>query len=513
MHPSQHARSSPDRPAYIMAGSGTVVSYGQLEERSLRCAQLLRGLGLGIGDTVAICMDNNPRYFELCWAAQRSGLYFTAISSKLTAPEVEYIVRDSGARALFLSVSQRAIAAELVTTLREDVELFSVDGSLDGYRDYETTCGRFPPTPVMDQTSGADFLYSSGTTGRPKGIRIPLSGEPIDSPTPLLAVVSTLYGFSPDTVYLSPAPLYHAAPLRFCMSVQRLGGTCIVMERFDPVWALELIEQYRVTHSQWVPTMFVRMLKLPAAERSRFDLSSHQVAIHAAAPCPRQVKQEMIAWWGPIVHEYYAGSEGNGLCAITSQEWLAHEGSVGRPVFGVPHILDEEQRELPPGQEGVIYFSDGVEFHYHNDPERTAASRNDRGWTTLGDIGYLDGDGYLYLTDRKANMIISGGVNIYPRETEDLLVTHPKVFDVAVFGVPDAEFGESVKAVVQPADMAEAGEELERELIEFCRARLSHVKCPKSIDFEAELPRHPTGKLYKRLLRDRYWGGHESRIV
>jgi len=513
MHPSLHARTNPDKPAYIMAGSGTVVSYGQLEERSRRCAQLLRGLGLVVGDTVAICMDNNPRYYELCWAAQRSGLYYTCISNRLTAPEAEYIVRDSGARALFLSVSQRGIAGELAAALGDRVELFSVDGSINGYRDYESTRERFPAEPVADETAGADMLYSSGTTGRPKGIRVALSGLPIDAPTPLMQIIAGYYGFTADGIYLSPAPLYHAAPLRFSMTMQRCGGTVIVMEKFDPEWALALIEQYRVTHSQWVPTMFVRMLKLPEAARRRHDLSSHRLAIHAAAPCPRQVKHAMVDWWGPIVHEYYAGSEGNGLCAISSEEWLTHEGSVGRPVFGVPHILDSEGRELPPGQEGVIYFSDGVEFVYHNDPAKTAESRSARGWTTLGDIGYLDADGYLYLTDRKANMIISGGVNIYPQETENLLVTHPRVMDVAVFGVPDEEFGEAVKAVVQPMDMAEAGPELEQELIAFCRAHLSHIKCPKSIDFEAELPRHATGKLYKRLLRDRYWSGHESRIV
>jgi acyl-CoA synthetase (AMP-forming)/AMP-acid ligase II len=513
MHPCHHARTTPDKPAFVMAGSGTVVTYAELEQRSLRCAQLLRGLGVNVGDGIAICMDNNPRYFELCWAAQRTGLYYTAISSKLTAPEVEYIVRDSGARVLFLSVALRGIAAELAALLGGSVELFSVDGSIDGYRDYETTVARFPAQAVPDEISGQDFLYSSGTTGRPKGVRIALKNEAIDAGTPLSMLTQLLYGFGQDTVYLSPAPLYHAAPLRFCMQVQRFGGTCVVMEKFDPEWALALIEQYRVTHSQWVPTMFVRMLKLPEAARRAHDLSSHRVAIHAAAPCPKPVKREMIAWWGAIIHEYYAGSEGNGFCAIDSTQWLAHEGSVGVPILGVPHILDDEGNERPRGEEGTIYFSDGPEFQYHNDPGKTAASRNAQGWSTLGDIGYLDAEGYLYLTDRKANMIISGGVNIYPQEAENLLVTHPKVVDVAVFGVPDELFGEAVKAVVQPVDMREAGPALEQELVEFCRAQLSHIKCPKSVDFEAELPRHPTGKLYKRLLRDRYWTGHESRIV
>ena len=513
MHPCEHARINPDKPAYIMAGSGTVVSYGQLEERSQRCAQMLRGLGLASGDVIAICMDNNPRYFELCWAAQRSGLYYTCISNRLTAAEVEYIVRDSGARVLFLSVSQRGMANELERALGTELELFSVDGSINGYRDYESTRERFPAQALGDETSGADMLYSSGTTGRPKGIKIALSGLPITAPSPLLALLTGLYGFASDSIYLSPAPLYHAAPLRYCMTIQRVGGTCIVMERFDPRWALALIEQFRVTHSQWVPTMFVRMLKLDPAERMVHDLSSHRVAIHAAAPCPRQVKRQMINWWGPIINEYYAGSEGNGFCAINSAEWLANEGSVGRPIFGVPHILDEEGRELPPGQEGVIYFSDGVDFVYHNDPVRTAEGRNEKGWTTLGDIGYLSETGFLYLTDRKTNMIISGGVNIYPQETENLLVTHSKVMDVAVFGIPDEEFGEAVKAVVQPLDMSQAGAALEQELIAFCREHLAHIKCPKSVDFEAELPRQATGKLYKRLLRERYWIGKESSII
>jgi acyl-CoA synthetase (AMP-forming)/AMP-acid ligase II len=287
------------------------------------------------------------------------------------------------------------------------------------------------------------------------------------------------------------------------------------MERFDADWCLELIEQYRVTHAQFVPTMFVRMLKLPEADRLRHDVSSLQVAIHAAAPCPVQVKQQMIEWWGEVIYEYYAGTEGNGFCAISPQEWLTHPGSVGRPLLGEIHICDDDGKELPTGQAGTIYFSGGGDFEYYNDPDKTADSRHpkDKGWSTLGDMGYLDEEGYLYLTDRKTFMIISGGVNIYPQEIENLLVTHPKVTDVAVFGVPNEEFGEEVKGVVQPADMGEAGPALAEELIFFCREHLSHVKCPRSIDFLEELPRHPTGKLYKRLLRDKYWQGHDSRIL
>ena len=512
MHPSVHARSQPDKAAYIMAGSGTVVSYGQLEERSRRCAQLLRGLGLMAGDTIAICMDNNPRYFELCWAAQRSGLYYTCVSNRLTAPEVEYIVRDSGARVLFLSVSQRAIAAELAHSLG-DIERFSVDGSINGYLDYESTRERFPAEPVADETAGADMLYSSGTTGRPKGIRVALSGMPPDAPSPLLHIIGGYYGFGEDTVYLSPAPLYHAAPLRFCMTVQRCGGTVIVMENFDPEWALALIEQYRVTHSQWVPTMFVRMLKLPEEARARHDLSSHRVAIHAAAPCPRQVKRAMIEWWGPIVHEYYAGSEGNGLCAINSADWLAHEGSVGRPVFGVPHILDDEGRELPPGQEGTIYFSDGVEFVYHNDPAKTAREPQ-RARLDHARRHRLPRRGRLPVPDRPQ------GQHDHLGRREHL----PAGGREPAGHAPEGDGRGGVRRARRGIRRGgEGGGAAGRHARGGPRARAGtdrllprtprHIKCPHSVDFEPELPRHPTGKLYKRLLRDRYWTGHESRIV
>ena len=357
------------------------------------------------------------------------------------------------------------------------------------------------------------MLYSSGTTGRPKGIKIPLSGEPIDTTNALIGLTQFLYDFNENMVYLSPAPLYHAAPLRYCMTVQKFGGTVVVMEKFEPEDALELIERHKITHSQWVPTMFVRMLKLPPETRAQHDVSSLKVAIHAAAPCPIPIKQEMMDWWGPVIYEYYAGTEGNGFCAISPEEWLARPGSVGKALLGEIHILDEDGTEQPPGEPGTIYFANGPVFEYHNAPDKTAESRNASGWSTLGDIGYVDEEGYLFLTDRKAHMIISGGVNIYPQEIENLLITHPKVADVAVFGVPNEDFGEEVKAVVQPIDMADAGSDLEAELIAFCRAELSSVKCPRSVDFMAELPRHPTGKLYKRLLRDQYWGNRDSKIV
>jgi long-chain acyl-CoA synthetase len=512
MYPGKLAKETPDKPAYVMASSGETVTYQQLDERSNRCAQLLRSCGLRPGDSIALCLENHPRLFEITWAAQRAGLYYTPISSRLTAPEIEYIVGDCSAKVFFTSTQKREIAGELAARL-PGVRRFSLDGDLPGYDSYERAVAGRPAEPVADETEGQDMLYSSGTTGRPKGVKFPLTGQPAGTPPALLQLMTYLYGASAETVYLSPAPLYHAAPLRFCMALHRLGATTVVMEKFDPIEYLRHVERYRVTHSQLVPTMFVHMLKLPEEERRRCDLSSLKVVIHAAAPCPIPVKEEMIAWWGPVIYEYYAGTEGNGFTAISSEEWLAHKGSVGRPLLGEVHILDEEGNELPPGQVGAIYFAGGATFEYHNDPQKTAQSRNPKGWSTLGDVGYVDREGYLYLTDRKSYMIISGGVNIYPQEAENLLVTHPKVADVAVFGVPNPDLGEEVKAVVQPIRMTDAGPELERELIEFCQRQLAKYKCPRSIDFEAELPRHPTGKLYKRLLRDRYWKGHGTSIV
>ncbi|MEG9861707.1 MAG: AMP-binding protein [Parvularculales bacterium] len=519
MHPSIHARTAPDKPAYIMAGSGEVITYKQLDERSNQLAQLFRDRGLKPGDHMALFMENNARFMEICWAAQRSGLYYTAISSRLTAGEAGYIVGDCGAKLFITSTAMMPMAEEL-PPLMSGVEHFLAvtsrtgDSTPKGFEAYEPARDAMPGTPIADQMRGAAMLYSSGTTGRPKGVKHPITGEAIDEPSILINLVSLLYGLNDETVYLSPAPLYHAAPLAFSMSLQHLGATCVVMEQFDPEEALKLIERYKVTASQWVPTMFVRMLKMPEEVRTRYDLSSHQCAIHAAAPCPPPIKRQMIDWWGPIINEYYAGTEGNGFCAINSEEWLAHEGSVGKALNAIVHICaDDSGEELPVGEQGVIYFESETEFEYHNSPEKTAESRHPKGWTTLGDIGRVDEDGYLYLTDRKAYMIISGGVNIYPQEAENVMITHEAVTDVAVIGVPNDDFGEEVKAVVQPADWSQAGPDLEAELIDYCKQSLSAIKCPRSIDFEKELPRHATGKLYKRLIRDRYWGKHDSKIV
>jgi long-chain acyl-CoA synthetase len=513
MHPGAHAATSPDKPAYVMAASGETVTYRDLDAGSNRFAHVLRDTGLALRDGMALCLENHPRYYEIVWGAQRSGLYYTAASTRLTPGELEYILNDCGAKVFVTSHAMAPLAEAVRDRVPGVVRRLMVGGTIPGYESYEAAVSAAPATPIADEREGADLLYSSGTTGRPKGVKFPLRGDALGSPTPLIAFVSALYGMEPGVRYLSPAPLYHAAPLRFNLTVQRLGGTSVIMEHFDAEEFLRLVERHRITHTQVVPTMFVRLLKLPREVRARYDLSSLKTVIHAAAPCPVPVKEQMIEWWGPIIHEYYGGTEGNGLCALDSAEWLAHRGSVGRAVLGTIKILDDDGNELPVGEPGAIYFAGGPGFEYLHDAEKTRASRRGDGASTIGDIGYVDTDGYLYLTDRKANMIISGGVNVYPQEAENLLVTHPKVQDVAVFGVPNEDFGEEVKAVVQPIDMADAGPALAEELIAFCRQHLSPIKCPRSVDFEAELPRHPTGKLYKRLLKDRYWQGHTTRIL
>jgi long-chain acyl-CoA synthetase len=496
-----------------MGSTGETVTYGELDARSNQGAHLFRSLGIGKGDSIALFMDNTPRYYEVLWAAQRSGLRFTAISSKLTAGEVEYIVKDCEAK-VFVTSQALAETALAVAPAIPDVAKFMVGGETGPYLSFEIARSGFPETPIADESAGRAMLYSSGTTGRPKGVKRAGAVDPaIDAPNPLANLGQALYGWTPDSVYLSPAPLYHAAPLGWSMAMQSLGGTVVMMERFDAEDALRFIEQYQITTAQWVPTHFVRMLKLPAEARERYDMSSLKAVFHAAAPCPVPVKEQMIAWWGPIVHEYYAGTEGNGFCIINSTEWLAHKGSVGRGLMAQVRICDEAGDPLPPRAEGMVYFEGGGQFEYHGDPAKTAESRNKHGWTTLGDVGWVDEEGYLYLTDRKSFMIISGGVNIYPQELENVLIGHPKVADAAVVGAPDEEMGEKVVAVIQPLDWADAGEALRAELMAYSRQHLSHVKAPRVIDFMAELPRHPTGKLYKRLIRDAYWGKEGSRIV
>ncbi|MHB8264148.1 MAG: AMP-binding protein [Acidimicrobiales bacterium] len=591
-----HAESHPDKPAIIMAGNGNTTTFRELNERSARIANLLHARGVGSGASIAMLMKNQPQFLEVAWAAQRSGQYYTPISTRLTPPEAAYIISDCDATVLVVSRELIDVAAGALDILKDgDVALpgtilrlstgnantaeatgttnagtgGAVDmagtadtgngnaggftarndaapgggpgggsgsggsgsggsgsggsgsggsgsgesGSSGTFEPYETLLENEVPTVSFKETEGQDMLYSSGTTGKPKGVRLPLPQTPMGGPHPMALLAQGLYKIDSTSVYLSPAPLYHAAPLRFTMAALRLGATTVIMDRFDPIEFLSTIERYGVTHAQVVPTMLVRLLKMPERDRRQFDLSSLQCVLHAAAPCPVEVKRQIIEWVGPVVYEYYAGTEGNGFCAIDSEEWLAHPGSVGRSLLGRIHILDQDGVELVSGQIGTIYFENPVPFSYHKDPQKTATSRNGKGWTTLGDIGYIDDEGYLYLTDRKAFMIVTGGVNVYPQEAENLLITHPAVMDAAVFGIPNEEFGEEVKAVVQPIDMANAGKALENELISFLKSKLADVKCPRSIDFEPDLPRHPNGKLYKQQLRDKYWKGHHSRII
>lgn len=512
MHIGTVAAELPEKVAYVMADEGRSVCYAELDDESNRAAQLFAALGLKAGDHVALLLENHPRFLHICWAAQRAGLYYTPISWRLQQDEVAYIVNNCEAKVFITSYARREVVAPLLEQTGNLIARYMIDGVIEGFESWEGAVDVMPAEPLAEELEGQSMLYSSGTTGYPKGIKKPLPGVPFGS-SDAVPIMTALYGATPESIYLSPAPLYHSAPLAFTMTCIRNGITVVIMEHFDAELALCYIEQYGVTHSQWVPTMFVRMLKLPEEVRARYDVSSLQCAIHAAAPCPIQVKEQMIDWWGPVLYEYYAGTEGNGFVQLNSIEWLAHKGSVGRPLNCELHICDDEGNELPVGEPGTIYFGGGGEFEYYKDPDKTRDSRHPRGWSTLGDVGYLDEDGYLYLTDRKHFMIISGGVNIYPQETENVLINHPKVLDVAVIGVPNEEFGEEVKAVVQPRDMADAGAQLEMELMAYCRDHLSHIKCPRSIDFEPELPRHPTGKLYKRLLKDRYWQEHQSRIL
>ncbi|MET0179713.1 MAG: AMP-binding protein, partial [Novosphingobium sp.] len=468
MHPRDHAVTRADKPAAIMADGGAALTYAELERRANQGAQLLRAKGIKPGESISVMIENDLAFFELYWAAQRTGVYFTPISTKLTADEVAYIVEDSDSRLLVIGSSLPA-AHELVARRAElmpNLETMLSHPGNAGLASWGDEREKMPATLIDDPVAGIHMFYSSGTTGRPKGVRLPFAGGAFDAPSPYAAGFKAAYGDLVEGVYLSPAPLYHAAPLVFSTIIQRFGGTVVAMRKFDPEALLAAIERYKVNFVQMVPTMFVRLLKLPEEVRNRYDMSSLRYVAHGAAPCPVEIKRKMIEWWGPIIHEYYSGSEGNGSTAITSEEWLKKPGSVGKAQYCTIHICDEEGDTVPSGTPGTIYFEGSHGFSYHKDEEKSAGARNPKqpGWTTLGDVGYLDEDGYLFLTDRKAFMIISGGVNIYPQEAENLLISHPKVADIAVIGVPDAEMGEAVKAVVQPVDWSEAGDDLANEL-------------------------------------------------
>ena len=511
MYPRTHALRTPDKAAARLADTGEEISYAELDERSTRLAHALAEAGLRRGDVLALLSTNDLRCFEVYWAAMRSGLYITAVNHHLSADEVAYIIADSGAKALVVDAAKAELAEAIVGRAPKVVLRLAFGGEVAGYQDYTGALAAASAEPLADEPGGATMLYSSGTTGRPKGVRPPLPERQVHEPGEMVTqLAGTVFGLGPDAVYLSPAPIYHAAPLRWCGAIQGLGGTVVMTKKFDPEQTLAAIAEHRVTAGQFVPTMFVRMLKLDEPVRSRYDVSTLRLAIHAAAPCPVEVKRKMIDWWGPVLVEYYAGTEGNGMTMINSQRWLDKPGSVGQAVVGGLRICDDNGNELPVGEVGTVYFErDELPFTYHNDPEKTRAAQHPKHptWTTVGDIGWVDADGFLFLTDRKAFTIISGGVNIYPQEIENVLALHDAVTDVAVIGVPDEEMGETVKAFVQPAPGVEPGPELEREIIEFVRANIARFKAPRSVEFVDSLPRTPTGKLVKHELKRRYLAG------
>jgi len=501
------ADAQPERPVLTLADSGVQHSAGALAQRSRALAQWLAAArGLQAHETIAILMENRAEILELALAAQLGGLYFTVISTHLTAPEVDYILRDSGARHVFVS---QATAAQLggADLAARGVGCHAVDSvpGLPLLADALAAHQGSAPVDLSQRPVGRDLLYSSGTTGQPKGIRRalePASTRQEGNAAVLGGMFGTLMGFGADTVYLSPAPLYHAAPLRYCLATLAMGGALVVMPRFDAAQALALIERWRVTHSQWVPTMFSRLLQLPEDVRQRHDLSSHRCAIHAAAPCPVPLKQAMLDWWGDILVEYYAGSEACGITFINAQQWRSHPGSVGAAISGQIHILDDEGKELPSGQIGHVYFSDVQPFEYLNAPEKTRQAINERGWATYGDLGHVDADGYLYLSDRRADLILSGGVNLYPQEIENALAQHAAVQEVAVVGVPDADFGEQAVACVVLNPGYVASEQTALDIAAQTAGQLARIKRVQRIRFVEELPRLPTGKLLRRVLKE-----------
>ncbi|MDV6264649.1 acyl-CoA synthetase [Rhodococcoides yunnanense] len=492
-----------DRIAVVVEPGEVTLTYRDLDERANRLAHVFRANGIRRGDVVAILMENVEHFHVVAWAARRSGLYFVAVNTNLTGPEAAFIVRDCQSVAVVATSSMCEVARYLTEEVVPKVRLRLMAGGVEpGWASYEGAMMNAAAEPITDESPGDLLQYSSGTTGRPKGIKRELEEQGTPDPTmPFLQAI----GFNEGGVYLSPAPLYHTAPIYWTMAVHRLGGTTVVMNKFDPEDALALIEKYRVTHAQFVPAMFVKMLKLDEPTRSKYDVSSLVAVVHAAAPCPVPIKRAMIAWWGRIVSEYYSSSEGAGATFITAPDWLEHPGSVGRAMMGSPVVIGPEGEELPTGEVGDIYFAESRKFGYLGDPDKTAAAHDAEGRSTVGDVGFLDEEGYLYLTDRRNFVIIANGVNIYPQESENLLIAHPKVADAAVFGIPDVDRGEQVHAVVQPLHPAEAGDTLAEELLSYCRENLAAYKCPRAIDFDMQLPRLDSGKLYKKKLRDKYW--------
>ncbi len=509
-YPGHWAAISPDAAAIIMAGSGDTVTFAMLESAANKGAQLLRRLGLQRGDSFALWSGNNPHFLEIAWAMKRSGLYMVPIPSKLTAEEAAYQANDSNARVFIVDATLKH-APDSLDVLRElcpAVEhFFSLNGEITGVAPWQEACANMPDALIAEPSPGQIMNYSSGTTGKPKGVRQPLREGPFDTAPPFAPLMQHRYGSGPDSRFVVSAPLYHSGPLNMAMAEQSLGACVLLFEKFDAQAMLQGLETYRPERGQFVPTMFIRMLKLPRSLRENYDCSSLEVAIHSAAPCPVETKRAMIDWWGPVLEEIYGGTENAGSTMISSEEWLRKPGSVGRASIGSIHICNDDGEELPGGETGTVYFNTGARFEYLGDAQKTHDARHPDHpeWSTFGDIGRLDDEGYLYLSDRKAFMIICGGVNIYPQEAEDILLNHPKVADAVVFGIPDPDMGEQVKALVEPLDWPPDAAELERELIDYCKSRLATLKCPRSIDFEKKLPRDEVGKLAKHAIKQRYW--------
>ncbi len=503
LYPGAHVETMGAKAAVVIAETGATLSYKELDAYANRLGRLFQSLGLKHGDHVAYCLENRVECTAVQWGAHYAGLYYTFISSRLTAQEAAYIVADCGARVLVLSAKTAPGILEAIKSLPQPPQIYSLDPGL-GLPLLGEAMAAHDAGTLRGTLEGSEMLYSSGTTGRPKGVKPKMTGLPLGTTAMIAMLMQRGFGMSANSVYLSTAPYYHAAPLKWGQGTTALGGTLVVMEKFDAEGALKAIERYKVTHSQWVPTMFHRLLALPDTIKQKYDVSSQKVAVHAAAPCPIPTKQAMIDWWGPILAEYYSCTEAIGMTVVDAASWLKHPGTVGRPLLGVLHIVGDNGEEVPAGQDGLVYFSGGVPFSYHKDEAKTAEAHNDQGWASVGDIGHVDAEGFLYLTDRKSNMIISGGVNVYPQETENVLLTHPKVFDAAVIGAPHADLGEEVRAIVQLEPGVSPDQNLAEELIAFCRKQLSPIKCPRAIDFRESLPREPNGKLLKRLLRDEY---------
>lgn len=504
------AREQPDRVA-VVGPDGRRLTYQELAAAADRYGRGFQAMGLGPGDVVVVMLPNGTDLASVYFGAFQTGLYVVLVNWHLVGAEVAYLIEDSGAKAFVAHERFAEVAADAAA--RSGVPARFAVGDVPGFAPLDRLGAGETGRPG-GRTAGSPMLYTSGTTGRPKGVRRPLTGADPDAVPPAATWFFGIFGLHPfdDHVHICGSPMYHTAVLNFVANSVQLGHTAVLMDRWRPEEMLALIERHRVTHSHMVPTQFHRLLELPAETRSRYDLSSLRVMIHGAAPCPPEVKRRMLDWWGPVVTEYYAATEGGGT-AISATEWLARPGSVGKPWPGsVVAVLDEAGAPVAAGTPGLVYMRMGTSnFSYHKDEAKTRAARVGDLFT-LGDIGYLDDEGYLYLCDRKSDLIISGGVNVYPAEIENELACHPKVADVAVFGVPNPDWGEEIKAVVQPAAGIAPGDALTDELLAFAADRLAKFKIPRTIEYVTELPRDPNGKLYKRKLRDPYWAGRERAI-